>query len=804
MNILVVESKAKCKTLLKHLGKDAWRVMPTGGHIERLADDRKLHPPKEVKKAYWSHAEGALPQPPWFWTERGEAAIKAIRDEAAKHDSVTFYLAADPDREGERIAWHLERLLSDLGPCHRVTFQEVTKDAVLAAVATPGKVDQSLVDAALIRTFVDRLVGWRASKIAKRYTTTSSNSMGRVQTPTLGFVVERELEREAHVPVRYFEVLASTELTDWRVRFHEKSDSEAWVDEKHRFNAHRTSDTELAQSAFDALTAAGEVTVSDVTRKQRSESPKPPFSTDALLQAAGSRWSWSPKKTAALAGQLYEAGHLTYIRTDSTRLAAEAVETGRAVVADTWGAARLAAAPADVARSIDATSAGTTSHDPAAGDAARAGAATPTGEAAPIDATGQPATAGVQDAHEAIRPTDLALAQIPEAEPDVQKLYALVRARTLASLMVSSQRVTLSLKGRCEQLDRVLDGAVGWYAEPGWRSAFVGPGLDDEPSTEALSVDVGTILALEAGNDEHPNPELREDQTRPPPRYRPHTLVGAMKEAGIGRPSTYAKTVERLEDRRYVVTEDGALAPTESGRNIWLEAAPLFALPQQGELFQPAYSADMEALLDEVAEGKHDASKAWDTMLEDFKAAHGMAQQASAEGPLQPRTRLKLEEFRQAAPELADEIGDLDTMTQDTGKALLAALRERGIALLPSANQQEFLDKLLESTGLSLEEAVEAADLRLASDAPNREEASALIEHLKAAQAESRAPTAKQLRWIADLAKKAELSEADACALVNEKEFDALTGGKHGSASALIDELLARSRGKGKAKASGG
>jgi DNA topoisomerase-1 len=769
MNILVVESKAKCKTLLKHLGKDAWRVMPTGGHIERLADDRKLHPPKEVKKAYWSHAAGELPQPPWFWTERGEAAIKGIRAEAAKHDSVSFYLAADPDREGERIAWHLERLLSDLGPCHRVTFQEVTAAAVLEAVAAPGRVDQALVDAALIRTFVDRLVGWRASKIAKRYTTTSSNSMGRVQTPTLGFVVDRELEREAHVPVRYFEVLAATELTDWRVRFHEKSDADAWVDEKNRFNAHRTSGAEFAQSAFDALLAAGAMTVSEVKRKQRSETPKKPFSTDALLQAAGSRWGWSPKKTAALAGQLYEAGHLTYIRTDSTRLAAEAVEAGRAVVSDTWGSERLGAAPAT----------------PADGGS-------PSGKA--------PAAAGVQDAHEAIRPTDLALVQIPDIEPDVQKLYALVRARTLASLMVPSQRVTLSLKARCDQLERVLEGTVGWYAEPGWRRAFVGHGLDDAPPTEPLSVDVGITLALDPGDDEHPNPELREDQTRPPARYRPHTLVGAMKEAGIGRPSTYSKTVERLEERSYVVIEDGALAPTESGRNIWLEAAPLFSLPQQGELFQPAYSADMEVLLDRVASGQHDASKAWETMLEDFKAAHGMAQQASAEGPLQPRTRLKLEEFREAAPELTDEIGELDDMTQDTGKTLLADLRERGIALLPSQKQQEFLDKLLESTGLSLGEAVEAADLRLAGDAPNRAEASALIEDLKAAQAESRVPTAKQLRWIADLAKKAKLSEADACALVGLSAYDMLTGSKEGSASQLIDALLARSKGKAGAK----
>ncbi len=121
MSILIVESKAKCKTLLKHLGSEGWRVLPTGGHVERLAEDRDLHPEKEVKKAFWAYTDGQLPNPPWFWPERGEAAVQAIRDEAAKHAAVTFYLAADPDREGERIAWHLQRLLADLGPCLRVT-----------------------------------------------------------------------------------------------------------------------------------------------------------------------------------------------------------------------------------------------------------------------------------------------------------------------------------------------------------------------------------------------------------------------------------------------------------------------------------------------------------------------------------------------------------------------------------------------------------------------------------------------------------------------------------------------------------
>ena len=757
MNILIVESKAKCKTLQKYLGRDEWRVMPTGGHVERLAEDKQIHPPKEVRKAYWSNRPGELPNPPWFWTERGESAMRAITDEAAKHDEVAFYLAADPDREGERIAWHLDRLLADLGPRYRVTFQEITKEAVLAAVAAPRAMDQALVDAAIIRTLIDRTVGWRASKIAKRYTTTSTNSMGRVQTPTLGFIVERELEREAHVPVRYFEVLAATELADWRVRFHEKSDPGAWVDEKNRFSAQRTADAELAKSAHAALVAAGKLVVSEVTRREKSQPPRPPFSTDTLLQAAGSRFGWSPKKTAALAGQLYEAGHLTYIRTDSTRLAQEAIEAGRAVIADAYGSERVGAA---------------TIPAPAGGPAAKA-------------------DAPIQDAHEAIRPTALALAVVPGVEADVQRLYALVRARTLASLMAPSLRVTLSLKARCEQYDGVLDSSVGWYSEPGWRLAFAGPGLDEETETTPLRVEVGTSLELTPGDAEHPNPELREDATKPPARYRAHTLVKAMKEGGIGRPSTYAKTVERLEERGYVTAEEGGLAPTSSGRSIWLEAAPLFSLSDQREVFQTEYTAAMEALLDDVAEGRRPASEAWETMLEEFKSAHTAAQDASKAGPLVPRTRSKLQDFIAAAPELAAEIGDLDALSEQAGKDLLVDLRTRGIALLPSESQTKYLGRLLEATGLTQEQAVESAELILSGEQPTRDEASALIDHLSALKSERQVPSAKQLRWIADLAKKSKLAEAEACALVGVGSYAELNGGKGGTASALIDAMLA-------------
>ena len=747
MNILLVESKAKCKTLLKHLGKDQWRVLPTGGHIERLAQDRSIHPPKEVRKAYWSNRSGELPKPPWFWTERGEAAIDAIKEEAAQHDAVTFYLATDPDREGELIAWHLEKLLAGLGDLHRVSFQEITEPAVHAAVAKPRDVDQALVDAALIRMFMDRMVGWRASRIARRYTNTSTNSMGRVQTPTLGFIVERELQREAHVPVRYFEVNAETSVTDWRVRFHEKDDVDAWVDEQHRFSAYRTAQAPLAESAYAALVAAKCVQVSAVTRREKSQAARPPFSTDTLFQATGSRWGWSPNKTAALAGKLYEAGHLTYIRTDSTRLAAEAVAAGRSLISEAWGAEQL-------------------------------------GAIATAETGG-----GVQDAHEAIRPTNFQLETMSDAEPDAQKLYALVRAGTLASLMVPSQRVTLSLKGQCEGLELVLDGSMGWYAEPGWRRAF--EALGDQVDTTPVSVETGERFEWLPGDAEYANPVLKEDATKPPARYRAHTIVRTMKEAGIGRPSTYAKTVDRLEERDYVTIEDGALIPTKGGRDIWLEAAPLFCLKGEGEVFQTEYTATMELQLDDVAEGRRTASEVWEIMRDEFKVAHASAQEAGNAGPLVPRSRLKLQEFVAAAPELTEDIGDLDSLTEQEGRTLLADLRTRGINLLPSGKQLSYLKRMLESVDLTQEEAVESANLRIAGAELNRDEASALIDHLSTLQSEGLAPSAKQLHLIGKLADKAGLDEAGASALLGVASYAELTGGRSGTASAVIDALRA-------------
>ena len=225
MNVLIVESAAKTKTIQKYLGND-WRVLATGGHVETLPQDREAHG-KDGGKAYWSNRPGQLPSPPWVWTDRGEKAVTEIL-RAGGNDPV-FWIATDPDREGEFIAWCLNRLLSAHGQTHRVTFQEITEQAVLAAIAAPRAVDQQMVDSALVRKFIDRLVGYRTSKTAAAMVGRGA-SMGRVQTPTLGFVVDREEERRSFVPTPYYEVRATSQNVKFVVRFHESNSGDVWRD----------------------------------------------------------------------------------------------------------------------------------------------------------------------------------------------------------------------------------------------------------------------------------------------------------------------------------------------------------------------------------------------------------------------------------------------------------------------------------------------------------------------------------------------------------------------------------------------
>lgn len=754
MNILIVESGAKAKTLQKYLGDD-WSVLATGGHIETLPNDRKLHG-KDASKAFWANRPGELPSPPWVPTDRGEDAVRKILEEAGPE--ATFWIATDPDREGEFIAWSLNRLLESRGPTHRVAFDEVTKEAVEAALEHPRPVDRRMVESALVRKFLDRLVGYRTSKMANAVVPGKGASMGRVQTPTLGFVVERELEREAHVPIPYFEVHALAEGVDLEVRFHEPDEAEAWRDEVGKVHPSRTFDGERARDAAGALGAAGKVTVTAATTSTRQRRPAAPFSTDALLQVAGSRFGWSPRKTSALASMLYEGGHITYIRTDSTRLAASAVQKARDVVKGAFGEAHL-------------------------GPGVRARA-----------------TAGpTQDAHEAIRPTRLEVEEPGLDDADARRLYRLVRAHTLASQMAASVRSSVSIDAACDDLSRPLTGSVSWRTFAGWEAAyaeFMGEVATDPPG---IPLEEGAVWALDPATAERENPLLIEDETRPPSRYRPHTLIKAMKDAGIGRPSTYSRTVEKLEERKYVTLEEGSLVPTPRGRAVWMEAAPLYAEDGNGdegtvELFSPEFTARMEERLDRIAQGEVAAPESWEEWRDQIRDLHLAAQEKKKAGAMVPGQRKMLKRLLANAPEAvrAAQQEDLSGLSYEEARQRINALRERGVKPAPTEAQLDYLRELASDLDLAEEELRELTGVRRIEEIDNSDQASAAIAELKRVYEERRPASAKQRRFIADLLKESGMTASEAARQVGVASLEELTGGREGTASQLIDLLQAQ------------
>ena len=756
MNILIVESAAKSRTLQKYLG-DGWKVLATGGHVETLPDDPKKHG-KDAKKAYWANRTGELPSPPWVWTDRGEAAVKSILAEV--DDAPTFWIATDPDREGEFIAWCLERLLKEHGPTHRVTFQEVTEEAVQRAIDHPRGVDTRMVESALVRKFLDRLVGFRTSKMANAVVPGAGASMGRVQTPTLGFVVERELERERHVPIPYFEARAVAEGVGLSVRFHEPDEPDVWRDDAGKADPQRTFSQELAEAAVAALEAAGEVTLAEVRPSTRTSKPRPPFSTDAILQAAGGRFGWSPKKTSALASMLYEQGHITYIRTDSNRLAESAVKKARELVESTWGSEFLGPGAQNVV-----------------------------------------ATGPTQDAHEAIRPTRLEVEDVASVDDaDARRLYRLIRAQTLASQMAPAATAIRSIEARCRDFDRPLTGSVSWETFAGWRAAWTEFDAERPTAPPAIPLEPGAVWTLDPATEERPNPLLIEDETKPPGRYRPHTLIKAMKDAGIGRPSTYSRTVEKLEERKYVEEEEGALVPTERGRVIWTDAAPLYVREADGdrsamELFSPEFTSLMEEGLDEVEEGEASAPERWERWRDAIRDLHESAREKRNAGSMTFRQEEMLKRLRpNTPPELASRIpGDLQ-LDWKQAQELIGELRDAGVQPTPTEAQLGYVRKLMEELEMDEPQALAAGGSTATSlaELATSVQASAVIDELQRLHDERMPPSTRQRRFVDGLCEQLGLTGEEAAALVGLASLEELTGGREGSASELIEILKAR------------
>ncbi|MDQ3953893.1 MAG: type I DNA topoisomerase [Actinomycetota bacterium] len=546
-NLVIVESPAKAKTIEKYMGKD-YKVLASMGHVRDLPkSDFGIEVNGGVKIAYEPIGRASA-----------KKAMTAIR-KAAK-EAETVWLAPDPDREGEAIAWHVAQL-AKLQPesTRRVTFNEITKKAVTEAFANPRSIDMALVDAQQARRVVDRIVGYKLSPLLWR-NVGPNLSAGRVQSAALFLVVEREREIRAFTPVEYWDLTA---------RLATKEDEELTalypVGEKEKFSL----GDEATATALKERVEPGPWTVTAVRKTERRRKPPAPFKTSTLQQAASSKLGFPTWRTMKLAQSLYEAGHITYMRTDSTNLSNDALgEIGRVVEAQF----------------------GKEFH-----------------EVRKFTAKSK----GAQEAHEAIRPASAELAPSDLAgalDADELRLYEILWQRTMASQMAEAVYDATSVDIESNGTAFRATGQILKFK--GFMSVYLESGDDEPEEAEGLLPDLaeGDVLDLRAL-------VAAQHFTQPPPRFTEATLVRRMEEVGIGRPSTYAPTVRLLVDREYVRTESRRLFPTPRGEVVieLLEA-------HFPEVVDVEFTARMEEDLDQVAVGSREMDPLVREFFESFTA----------------------------------------------------------------------------------------------------------------------------------------------------------------------------------------
>lgn len=517
--LVIVESPAKARTIGNYLGKD-YEVLASVGHVRDL--------PKSNKDAV--DIEGGF-APRYVITSGKKEVIGKIAKAAAKADEVL--LATDPDREGEAIAWHIQEAVGLKKP-KRVVFHEITKDAVQEAIAHPREIDEDLRQAQEARRVLDRLVGYDLSGLIwkkVRY----GLSAGRVQSPALRILAEREREIRAFIPETYYVLSAQFDSE------HGSFPAVCVEEPKTKEEAER----------IVALGKGAAWKVGSVKEKAEERAPRPPFTTSTLQQVASTRLGFAPSRTMRAAQKLYEAGHITYMRTDSVNLAKEAVARLAGVAEQEFGK-----------EYVEARAYKTKSKN-------------------------------AQEAHEAVRPTN------PEktkagAAGDEQALYELIRIRAVASQMASAKLIRT-------RIDAVTNTDIPVFAANGSRVAFPGwLALD----TRARGEDVELPKVLEGEALTLVSLDSEEKQTQPPNRYTEAGLVKELEKRGIGRPSTYASIMKTIQDRGYVEKEGRALRPTATGMVVsgWLEEHfPAY--------ISDSFTAEMEDELDEIARGEREYVK---------------------------------------------------------------------------------------------------------------------------------------------------------------------------------------------------
>lgn len=587
-NLVVVESPAKARTIEQYLG-EGFTVLASMGHVRDLP-----------KKDLGVDLEGGTYEPKYVSIRAKTKVMSALKKAAENAD--TIYLATDHDREGEAIAWHVAVLLGEKDPVgnprfRRLIFNEITRSAVTQALENASEIDWNKVRAQKARRVLDRIVGYQVSPLLWK-ALYRGLSAGRVQSVALRLICERENEVEAFVPKEYWtlEALFETAVEGGRARY------EATLDKVDGKSLEAGSEAEA-----DELVAAArgqDYSIAGVEKKKRKRNPAPPFITSTLQQEAARKLGFSARKTMSVAQQLYEGieipgegsiGLITYMRTDSVRVAAGAVKTAREVISAEYGSDHLPEKP-KVYRSRK----------------------------------------GAQDAHEAIRPTDPArLTSTTSAylDRDQQRLFELIWKRFVASQMNAAEFAATTVLTKGGQFQFKSTGSVLTF--PGFLALYI-EGKDEENGSEEGEKELPAGLTQGA---EAVMEELAGEQhfTKPPPRFTEASLVKELEQNGIGRPSTYAQIISVLLDRQYVERERKSLLPTDLGRQVSELLVDLFP-----DVFQVEFTAKMEDELDKLETGQDEYVKVLSAFYEPF---HRSLEEAGA----------RLEEIKQ---NLQEETGE--------------------------------------------------------------------------------------------------------------------------------------------------
>jgi len=558
MPVVVVESPAKAKTINKYLGSD-YTVLASYGHVRDLpAKDGSVDPENGFDMTWEIGADS-------------RKHVKAIAD--ALKDDNALILATDPDREGEAISWHLEEALrkrkaiNKNTPVSRVVFNAITKSAVTEAMKNPREVDAPLVHAYLARRALDYLVGFNLSPVLWRKLP-GARSAGRVQSVCLRLIVEREMEIEAFRAKEYWSVKALVS-TPRGQEFEARLVSLAGK----KLDKHDLQNSTQAELAVQAVNSR-DLSVTSVEAKPASRNPSAPFMTSTLQQEASRKFGMGARQTMNAAQRLYEAGHITYMRTDGIDMAPEAVMAARDTIKSRYGDEYVPQSPRMYKNKAK----------------------------------------NAQEAHECIRPTNMNkdAAALKLTDADQRKLYDLIWKRTIACQMEAArmERTTVEIGSADGQVGLRATGQVVLF--DGFLKVY------EEGRDDSVLDDDDKRLPHVAQSDKLAKRNVTPEQhfTQPPPRYTEATLVKRMEELGIGRPSTYASVITTIQDREYVRKESNRLFPEDKGRIV-----TIFLLNFFRRYVEYDFTADLEDQLDHVSAGDADYKEVLGTFWRDFSAA---------------------------------------------------------------------------------------------------------------------------------------------------------------------------------------